>query len=194
MFIVRPVPKYKAFVVMRTTRMSGRGDPPVFFQVLFAAPKAHTGVQGRVFERWEKVAETADETWWGTPFMSSSPRKAEHLQGLHGQLMSLWGLVVEQLGGGIDSLWTHREDAAGILERTVSTFRCLLLILLEDKAQTADTLSRLRYYYMEVFSGMPGSKRAAEKVVQKFPGIPGEAPLRSRLLLYFLKQWSLSHA
>jgi hypothetical protein len=167
-FIIRRIPGFAASIVIRTTRMSGEEGAPVFVMLVYHTTES---IDNRIFESsWG----LGGKGWYRTNFFSLSVRKIEHLQGICAQSLALLGLCIEQTAGGLTPVVEARQ-----LDIVQPMWRCLILILLEDKQNTSSNLQQLRYYYMELFSGMPGCKGRSLKVLAKFSDV-----VRTPLMCY----------
>jgi hypothetical protein len=177
-FIVRRVPGYAAAIIIRTTQMADE-TKPVFFSVV-AKIRGLLAHSETIFEKWH----VCENGWFQTDFVSFNDRKLEHLTNLVPQMMSLLGLVYDQIIGrlGPDTKVQH-------LKAVLPCWRSLYLILIEDKQETSETLQLLRYYYMELLSKNPGSLRTSQKITGKFRPV-----FRSRLNWFFMQELIRIHS
>jgi len=173
-FIMKKIPQRNIYIIIRTTRMAGYDDSPCHYFIIYHGAET----SNFIFEKTYPMVSG----WHRTDFISLNRRKLEHLQGILAQSISLLGLMTEQLSGGLhpwkqEKLWTSWRP-----------FRMCLLILLEDKDNTSQNLQQLRYYYMQLFSGTPGSKQLSCKIISKLtPNI------RTRLMLHIYKGLISAH-
>lgn len=173
-FICKKLLNIDAYIIIRTTRMAGTEDSPCHFFVVYHGPPNH----GNIFEKTYEMGGS----WYRTDFISLNRRKLEHLQGILAQSISLLGLFIEQLEQGIHP-WSMSK-----VKNVFPAFKTALLILLEDKDNTSQNLQQLRYYYMQLFSGTPGSKILSQKVISKLT-----SNIRTRLMLYLYKRLIAIH-
>jgi len=171
--IYRKIPGYAALMAIRTTRMGGGDDAPCFFSLLF---KGSPG--GLPFERSVQI----DDDWCYTRFVSLSRRKAENLANITAQSASLWGLTLD------NAQMLHPDSGMSELMMTRRPWAEAMLVLLEDKDHTSRNLQQLRYYYMELLSGMPNCKTSSLKVLDRFDEI-----LRSRILVRVMQKLRAIH-
>jgi len=174
-FIIKRIPSRPIYIIMRTTRMAGSEDSPCHFFIVYHGPPNTRNI-------FEKTIPMGGG-WYRTDFISLNRRKLEHLQGILAQSISLLGLMVEQIAGGLHP-W---DDSKRVL--AMRPFKMSLLILLEDKDNTSQNLQQLRYYYMQLFSGTSGSRELSCKMILKLtPNI------RTRLMLHIYKGLIAAHA
>jgi len=174
-FIARRIPGFMAFVIIRTTRMGGKDGAPVFGFVLY---QGETNTEP-LFEQTFRVSGA----WRRTDFFSMTRHKLEHCQGILSQSISLLGLCSEHFLQGIKPQ-LNGEDWRVFYP----TYRMLLLILLEDKTHTSQNMQLLRYYYMELFSGLKTFKINSLKILSKIT-----VPIRSRLCVYIYNKLRAIH-
>lgn len=174
MFIIRPVVGFNAYVVIRTTRMSGSEGSPCFFAVIAKDVKP-VGP----FEKWFEIGEG----WSRTDFVSTNMKKAEQTVSALSICVTLVGVIHELLLEGI-----HHQSVAENIEVERVAFRSFIAQYLEDSGQTAETTQLLRYYYMELITGMKNSIKDSEKIVSKWPEV-----IRSKWLAFLMNKWKECH-
>jgi len=140
-FLVRKVPGYDLYVLIRNTKKGG----VQFFSVLFKGESLHDGIGEPVFgKRWKM-----------TKFCSADQSARLARVGCFSKSIALLGLCYDSLSG---------QDIH-------STFKLLCLIQVENRNETSEFLLSLRYYYMKLFSGDSQSALLASAVASKFPEV-----------------------
>lgn len=169
-FIVRRVKGYKAYVMIKNTRLGSVHNPsPSFYSVVFQGEQY--GNKG-LFEKAYKLSDT----WKCTRFVSTDRSRSSHTMNLWEQFMAI--------------CWENMECLSTLIEKfdidhLMSISKAVkldLIYLLSDSGEFSSTISDLRFYYFPLLNGFKGCKKESEKIITKFPTI-----IRSPILLHALR-------
>lgn len=164
-FIVRKLTKYNAFVIIKPTRKGVDDDRPIFYSIACENPII---LNDTVFMRWVDIGSG----WYCTQFKSLTLKNCESLISVDCQLRAHYSLIQEEIG-------TYEND---------KTYLITMLTLMADSNEVSLLCQTLRYYYMELYSGV-STKLRAEKICSKFP-----FPIRNKLALFFVKKLISIHS
>jgi hypothetical protein len=176
-FIIRPILGYKAFVIIRNTRLGSVNNPsPSFYSIIFKGKQYGPPL---LFEEAIEIGAG----WSHTRFLSTDRTRSSHLMNVWEQFLSI--------------IWENSECLASLTEvfnediiSSISVaIKYDLLALLNDSTEYSAAISNLRFYYFPLLSGFRGCKTDSEKMIKKFP-----TTIRNPLLLYTLKKLMELHS
>lgn len=168
-FILKKLKFYDTYLLIKTTNSRSH----IFCSLMFPTPNFCEFLDGSPFQVPWRTGSA-----YITPFSSFRADKLENIATAPARFLSM------------ASFWCHfyeedLRDFNACIKNTqlLQMLNLSVLIMLEDKAETEETITLTRYMYMEVFKGDLTIMRPDPfKMIEKFNSRP-----RSRLNLYLIK-------
>lgn len=176
-YIIRRIPGYKAYVIIKTTRLGSVHDPThTFYSIVFEGEGYKSGLK-----LFEEVHDIGDG-WKCTRFISTDRTRSSHM-------MNVWEQFCSIVWENLECLSTLNEkfnsDAIVCISKAI---KFDLLLLINDSAEYSSCIHNLRYYYFPLMNGLKHCKNDAEQIVEKFPTI-----IRDPMLIYTLREMMKMH-
>lgn len=169
-FIIKKLRYFDVYLLISPTKLTSHCFFSIFFPGIHSSDDLASGLGPQLIPCFSGCF---------TEFRSVRVDKLENLAGMASSLISLssfwsWFYSLDNV-----SLMTNSQEAAEARRMTLLT----ILIRLEDKAETEETITLVRYMYMEIFKAI-GSLECPDpfKILPKF-----SEKVRSRLNMYLQK-------